>query len=66
MYFPELDAATGTLTRLTMVPTRMRKFRLQRASEEEREWLTAVLDREGEKFGTSVSVSADGALCLLW
>jgi poly-gamma-glutamate capsule biosynthesis protein CapA/YwtB (metallophosphatase superfamily) len=39
MYFPTLDAATGRLHKLEMVPTRIRNFRVNRAGREDREWL---------------------------
>lgn len=65
MYFPEIDTETGTLTRLSMVPTRMRKFRIQRANQEEREWLVSTLNRASRNFGTSVSEMEDGIIEVL-
>jgi poly-gamma-glutamate synthesis protein (capsule biosynthesis protein) len=46
MYFPVLDPASGRLLELRLTPMRMRKLRLQRASDEEAEWLAAMLARE--------------------
>lgn len=66
MYFPRLDAATGRLLELEMAPTRMRRFRIERASEDERRWLAEVLAREGEAFGTNVELAATGRLRLCW
>lgn len=66
MYFPSLDAATGSLVALRMVPTRMRNFRVNRASREEAAWLADVLNREGKGFGTRVETAGDGALLLRW
>jgi poly-gamma-glutamate synthesis protein (capsule biosynthesis protein) len=61
-YILDLDAH-GTLTRLEVLPFRLRKFRLNNASAEEAEWLRARLDRECRKFGRGVSL-ADGRLVL--
>ena len=64
MYFVEVDAATGKFAGLSMVPTRMRKFRVQLASASEAAWLTGTLNREGKQFGTSVQPLEDGTLVL--
>jgi len=48
MFFPTLDAATGKLAELALVPMRMRGFRLNRASGEDADWLAATL-REHSK-----------------
>jgi poly-gamma-glutamate capsule biosynthesis protein CapA/YwtB (metallophosphatase superfamily) len=48
MFFPTLDAATGKLAELALVPMRMRGFRLNRASGEDADWLAAAL-REHSK-----------------
>jgi poly-gamma-glutamate capsule biosynthesis protein CapA/YwtB (metallophosphatase superfamily) len=65
-YFVTLDAASGRLTGLKMLPLRTVRFRLQRASEGEAAWLRRVLDREGRQLGTGVVLTADGALALRW
>jgi len=61
-YLLDIDAE-GTLTRLEMLPFRLRKFRLKSASGEEAEWLRARMDRECRKFGRGVRM-ADGRLVL--
>lgn len=66
MYLPMLDAATGRLSSLELVPTRVRKFRIQRASPREADWLSDVLDREGKKLGTGVRRDGQGRLWLAW
>ncbi|WP_114783080.1 CapA family protein [Botryobacter ruber] len=66
MYFTELNPANGTLVSLRMVPLQLKKFRLNHASEADAAWLTRVLDREGEKVGTSVRLNSDGTLSLHW
>ncbi len=66
MYFPTLRLSEGALERLTMVPLQIRNFRLNRTSRSDAEWLCAVLNREGKKFGTRVVLGADNALMLEW
>ncbi len=66
LYFVTLEAATGRLLRLDMKPMRIRKFRLNSASEEEAEWLQGVLNREGRRLGTEVARSSGGMLRLGW
>jgi poly-gamma-glutamate capsule biosynthesis protein CapA/YwtB (metallophosphatase superfamily) len=66
MYFPSLDPVTGRLVRLVMAPTRIRRLRVNRASTREAVWLREVLNREGERFGTSVAMEEDGTLALRW
>jgi poly-gamma-glutamate synthesis protein (capsule biosynthesis protein) len=65
MYLPTLDAATGALVRLELVATQMRRFRVQRASREDAEWLAALLSREGRQFGTGARVREHGRLELV-
>ena len=64
MYFVALNTTSGELARLTMVPTRIHKFRVQLASASETAWLKDTLNREGKRFGTSVQTGADGTLVL--
>jgi len=66
MYFPTFDAATGTLVRLELVATQMRRFRVQRASVEDAQWLAEFLEREGRPFGTRASLREDGRIELAW
>jgi len=65
MYFLSSDPQTGRLLELRMVPTRIRKFRIEGASPEEREWLRGILNREGQRLGTRAEL-ADGDLLLRW
>lgn len=64
LYFVSLDAASGTLSRLRMVPVRRRRFRLDRGSEEEARWLTETLNRQSAPFGTRVERDREGRLSL--
>jgi poly-gamma-glutamate synthesis protein (capsule biosynthesis protein) len=66
MYFVSSDPQTGRLLELRMVPTRIHKFRIQRASREERKWLENILNQEGQALGTRVEQTDDGDLLLRW
>jgi poly-gamma-glutamate synthesis protein (capsule biosynthesis protein) len=66
LYFPVLDAATGKLARLALTPARIRRFRVNRAKDEEAAWLAAMLEREGRRFGTRVERGAENRLAVSW
>jgi poly-gamma-glutamate synthesis protein (capsule biosynthesis protein) len=66
MFFPTLDAKSGALRRLELVPTRVHRFRVERAAPEQVAWLAAKLDRESEKLGARVRRADDGTLQLGW
>jgi poly-gamma-glutamate synthesis protein (capsule biosynthesis protein) len=66
MYFPTLDAGTGRLQQLTMRAVHRRKFRLDRATEEQTRQLAEMLAREGRRLGTGVERRADGTMILQW
>lgn len=61
-YLATLDAGTGALDRLRMVPLWSSGLRLRRASDEDAAWLAATLDRAGRAFGSMVRHRADGML----
>lgn len=65
MYFPEFEMPSGKLVAMKMFPMEIEKLSLKRASTEDAEWLQTVLDREGQKFGTSVRREKD-ELWLEW
>jgi poly-gamma-glutamate capsule biosynthesis protein CapA/YwtB (metallophosphatase superfamily) len=64
-YLAVLDAS-GRLERLDLVPYRIRRFRLERASNDDTTWLRDTLDREGKALGTSVELARDGSLAVRW
>jgi poly-gamma-glutamate capsule biosynthesis protein CapA/YwtB (metallophosphatase superfamily) len=66
MYFPQIEAATGRLVGLTMTPTRVKRFRIYHATEEEVRWLEQLLNHEGRRFGTGVRRDQSGRLVLRW
>lgn len=61
-YIADLDPADGNLMALSMIPYRIRAFRLQRANDEETGWLADRMDRECGRFGASVRPAPDGSL----
>ena len=66
MYFVTLSPATGRLASLRMIPTMMKKFRVNHASRADAEWLGRTLNREGKRFGTNVVSKEDNVLELRW
>ena len=64
MYFVTLGAGVGDLLSLTLVPMETRRFRLQRASPLDAEWLTGRLDAEAQCLGARV-ISTEGNTCAL-
>lgn len=65
MYFPSIDA-DGRLRSMRLTPMQMRRMRLNRAAAEDADWLSAMLNREGRRLGTSVERDAEGRLALVW
>ena len=64
MYFADFDPWAHRLLTLRMVPTQIGRFRINRASEIDSQWLEDVLNREGRQFGTRVKRSAENMLTL--
>jgi poly-gamma-glutamate synthesis protein (capsule biosynthesis protein) len=64
MYFADVDPYTHRLLALRMVPTQIRRFRVNRASEIDSKWVEDLLNREGKRFGTRVKRSAENILML--
>jgi len=64
-YLAALDPS-GRLTRLDLLPYRIRRFHLERAAREDTRWLRDTLDREGRALGTAVELAADGSLTVRW
>jgi len=64
MYFVTLDAADGRLLALDLVPTRIRRFRIERARGADRRWLLETLQRECARFGSRVVDVGGGAFAV--
>jgi poly-gamma-glutamate capsule biosynthesis protein CapA/YwtB (metallophosphatase superfamily) len=64
LYFASLEADTGALAALRMVPMQARKMRLRHASTADTQWMQAMLERISRPFGSRISHQPDGALIL--
>lgn len=62
MYFVSLEASTGNLLRLEMVPLATKRFRLNRGTRGDARWLRDMLSRAGRQTGTEVILTADNRL----
>ena len=62
LYLASLEADTGRLAGLRMVPFQARRMRLTHAKAEDTEWLRTVLDRVSSRFGVRVETGKDGML----
>jgi poly-gamma-glutamate capsule biosynthesis protein CapA/YwtB (metallophosphatase superfamily) len=62
LYFVSMEGES--IAQLRMVPMRMRRMRLERAPEDDAEWLRATLTDISERFGTRVERASDGALTI--
>lgn len=65
MYFAGMDPETGKLVQLKMVPTRIKYFKVNRASKEEALWLADTLNRADKRFGTEIDLRENNVLTLL-
>lgn len=66
MYFAELEPRSGKLRALRMIPTQVRRFRVNHATAADSKRLGALLNREGKRFGTAVQRSGENFLTLDW
>lgn len=61
MYFPDLDAHSGRLLQLYMIPMRLKHIQVRHAKEQkDLDWLFNTMKRECQKFGTEIE-KAEGA-----
>ena len=65
-HIAELDADTGALARLRMLPLQARQLRLCPASDRDAGWLCTKLDRVSRAFGSRIVRDPAGALVLRW
>ena len=66
MYLIELDSRTGQLVSGRLVPMRMRRFRLERASASDSKWLCDLLNELGKESSTGARLEGDNGLMLEW
>jgi poly-gamma-glutamate synthesis protein (capsule biosynthesis protein) len=64
MYFLTVDSLTGELATMLTVPMQIRRFRLNRTTRTDAEWLESTLSREGKRFGTVIELQSDGVLAV--
>ena len=66
MYFLRITPANGRLVALEMVPLQIRRFRLNRTSEQDALWLRDTLNREGRRFNSRVELNKENTLSVEW
>jgi poly-gamma-glutamate capsule biosynthesis protein CapA/YwtB (metallophosphatase superfamily) len=66
MYLVEIDPRQGRLLKARLVPMQVRRFRLNRASAEDSQWLCDLLNRLGAPFETRAQLEDDNSLTLQW
>jgi poly-gamma-glutamate capsule biosynthesis protein CapA/YwtB (metallophosphatase superfamily) len=66
MYLIELDSRKGELIGVRLVPMQMRRFRLERPSTGDAEWLCDRLNQLGKQFATQTRLDNDDSLTLRW
>ena len=64
MYFVTVDAVTGDLIGLEMTPLQIYRFRLNRATDEDAEWVQRRLDRECRRFDSRITLGPGHRLIL--
>lgn len=52
MYFADVEIATGKLRKLRIIPMKLKKFSLEKAGQQDTDWLLKCLNHEGLRFGT--------------
>ena len=66
MYLPTLDAETGELQSLRMVPMRIRHMRLLHAAPGDVQWLRDRLHEQCTPFGVSIELDENNDLIAKW
>jgi poly-gamma-glutamate capsule biosynthesis protein CapA/YwtB (metallophosphatase superfamily) len=66
MYFPSLDAATGKLLDLILVPQQITHFQLETPFHKDVDWLLDTLNQEYSKFGNHLKKRTDGSFELIF
>jgi poly-gamma-glutamate synthesis protein (capsule biosynthesis protein) len=66
MYLVDVDPRQGRLLKARLVPMQVRRFRLNRASAEDSQWLCDLLNRLGAPFNTRAQLERDHSLSLQW
>ena len=64
LYLISMDAHSGVLAELRMLPLRVRRMRLERASKADTEWLRATAEHMSRRFEIEVVAISDGLLAV--
>ena len=59
MYFVSIDTNSRRVTRLEIELLQMRRFRLMKTDDEDRNWFATTLNAAGRDFGTAIEVNGD-------
>jgi poly-gamma-glutamate capsule biosynthesis protein CapA/YwtB (metallophosphatase superfamily) len=62
LYLTRSDAVRGELVSLRMIPLRVQRMRLERASHNDAEWLRTTIEHTSRRFGTRIEVRSDDLL----
>jgi len=66
LYFATIEAGTGTLTGLEIVPLQIRRFWLEPADADARQWIEERFTAGGRDFGTALGPLHGGGWALRW
>ena len=66
LYLVAVDADSGDLRGLELVPTKLERFQLTRPPPGDVRWLATTLDRQGAALGTAVATGESGRLVVGW
>jgi poly-gamma-glutamate synthesis protein (capsule biosynthesis protein) len=66
MYLAKLNPQEGRLEQMRLVPLQTRRFRLNRVSPEDAQWLCELLNDLGASFATRVQLEDDNSMALQW
>ena len=66
MYLVKVDANTGQLVEVRLVPMQSRRFRLNRVLSNDAHWLSNLLNELGKPFATEAQLEADARIVLRW
>jgi poly-gamma-glutamate synthesis protein (capsule biosynthesis protein) len=65
MYLVDVDPRQGRLLKARLVPMQVRRFKLNRASAEDSQWLCDLLSRLGAPFETGAQLESDSTITIL-
>ena len=65
MYLLDVDPRQGRLLKARLVPMQVRRFKLNRASAEDSQWLCDLLSRLGAPFETRAQLESDSTITIL-